>query len=107
MFALHGSEKLFGWPGQKMAGLPQIAIAAGWIELVAGVLIAVGLFAGWVAFIASGQMAFAYFMGHASGGFFPTINKGELAVLYCFLFLYIATQGAGVWSVDGARKGRS
>ena len=104
MFALHGSQKLFGWPGGAFPNLPTIAIVAGWIEMVCGALIAIGFFAGWAAFIASGTMAVAYFKGHASGGFFPTVNQGELAVLYCFLFLYIATHGAGVWSVDAARK---
>lgn len=104
MFALHGSQKLFGWPGGKIPDLPLLAITAGWIELVTGVLMAIGLFAGWAAFLASGTMAVAYFKGHASGGFFPTVNHGELAVVYCFLFLYFASHGAGVWSVDAARK---
>lgn len=107
MFALHGTDKVFGWPsGKYMPDLPVLAVAAGWIELVGGLLIAFGLFAGSAAFIASGTMAVAYFKGHASGGFYPTLNHGELAVLYCFLFLYIATHGAGVWSLDALRKRR-
>jgi putative oxidoreductase len=101
MFAMHGTQKLFGWPGNK----PPIPLAgqmgaAGVIELVAGLLIALGLFASIAAFIASGEMAVAYFMAHFPGGFWPVLNRGELAVLYCFLFLYIAAEGSGVWSLD-------
>lgn len=108
MFALHGSQKLLGWPGDK----PAVAIAslmglAGLIELVGGLMIAFGLFADWVAFIASGEMAFAYFMAHAPHGFFPTLNQGEVPVIYCFLFLYIASRGAGVWSIDALRGTKS
>jgi putative oxidoreductase len=77
-----------------------MVLAAGVIELVCGVLIAIGLLTGFAAFVASGQMAFAYFIGHAGNGFFPLVNKGELAVLYCFLFLYIATRGAVIWGLD-------
>ncbi|MBC3540143.1 DoxX family protein [Rufibacter sediminis] len=106
MFAMHGTQKLFGWPGDKdpmpLAGLMGVA---GIIELVAGLLIAFGLFTGWAAFIASGLMAVAYFMAHAGQGALPILNQGELAVLYCFLFLYIAAQGSGIWSIDGARRG--
>jgi putative oxidoreductase len=107
-FALHGIQKLFGWPGEK----PPVAILslmglAGLIEFVGGLMIAFGVLADWAAFIASGEMAFAYFMAHAPRGFFPTVNQGEVPVLYCFLFLYIASQGAGVWSVDALRKPKS
>ncbi len=80
---------------------------AGIIELVGGLLIALGLFASYAAFIASGEMAYAYFTQHAPRGTWPILNGGELAVLYCFLFLYIAATGSGVWSVDaltGRRK---
>ncbi|HYE75044.1 MAG TPA: DoxX family protein, partial [Blastocatellia bacterium] len=69
-------------------------------ELVGGLMIALGIFASIAAFIASGQMAFAYFMAHASRGSWPIINQGELAVLYCFLFLYIASRGSGPLSID-------
>lgn len=79
-------------------------IAAGWIELLAGLLIALGLFAGIAAFIASGEMAVAYFMAHAPSGFWPVVNKGEMAVLYCFAFLYIAAHGSGRWSLDDLRR---
>ena len=78
--------------------------AAGIIEVVGGTLIAIGLFTSPVAFIASGEMAFAYFMAHAPRGFWPIMNGGELAVLYCFLFLYFAAVGSGRWSVDSLRK---
>jgi putative oxidoreductase len=102
LFASHGAQKIFGvLGGQKVdATLP---MAAGWIELVTGLLVAMGLFAAIAAFIASGEMAVAYFMAHASGGFWPLVNHGEAAVLYCFAFLYIAARGAGVWSVDAMR----
>ena len=75
---------------------------AGIIELVGGLLITVGLMTGYAAFIASGQMAAAYFMAHFPRGFWPIQNGGELAVLYCFVFLYIASRGVGVWSIDRA-----
>jgi putative oxidoreductase len=95
LFAAHGAQKLFGGPD----GPPQTASAlmmfAGAIELVCGLLIAVGFWTGYAAFIASGQMAVAYFVAHAPNGFSPLANKGELAVVYCFLFLFIASKGAG------------
>jgi len=105
LFAMHGSQKLFGWPGDK----PAVEIAslmgfAGIVELVGGLLIAIGFLTSWAAFIASGQMAVAYFMAHASRDPFPILNQGEPAMLFCFLFLYIAAQGAGIWSVDGPRS---
>jgi putative oxidoreductase len=98
MFAMHGTQKLFGWPGdQPRAGDP-LMVAAGVIELVCGVLIAIGLFTSFAAFLASGQMAVAYFMKHAPEAFWPILNKGELAALYSFLFLFFAAHGAGIWS---------
>lgn len=101
MFAVHGSQKLFGWPGNRPAPpLASMMGVAGVIELVAGLMIALGLLASIAAFIASGQMAVAYFMAHSPRGFWPVLNQGELAVVYCFLFLYIAARGSGVWSVD-------
>lgn len=105
MFLLHGAQKILGWPEGRPGPLPMVAVVAGWIELVGGALIAVGLFGSFAAFIASGLMAFAYWMGHGlEGSFWPTVNKGELAVLYCFLFLYVAAAGSGIWSLDSARK---
>ena len=99
LFACHGAQKLFG----VLGGTKQtetMMLAAGVIEFVGGILIAVGLFTGYAAFIASGQMAVAYFTQHAPDGFWPIVNKGELAVLYCFVFLYIASRGSGILSLD-------
>ncbi|MHC2991828.1 DoxX family protein, partial [Pontibacter sp. HJ8] len=80
---------------------------AGIIELVAGLMIAIGLLADWAAFIASGEMAVAFFMAHVPQGWNPLLNQGEMALLYCLLFLYMAARGAGIWSVDAAmRRGR-
>lgn len=104
LFAMHGTQKLFGWPGDgNTVELASMMGLAGIIELVGGLMIAFGVFASWAAFIASGEMAVAYFMAHAPQAMWPLQNQGELAVLYCFLFLYIAARGAGIWSVDGAR----
>lgn len=103
LFACHGSQKLLGWPPGKMH--PPIASlfgVAGIIELAGGILIAVGFLTGIAAFIASGEMAVAYFMQHFPHGPIPLLNQGELAVVYCFLFLFIAAHGAGIWSVDDA-----
>jgi putative oxidoreductase len=102
MFFSHGAQKVLGWfGGQKMdAPLP---LVAGWIEIVTGLLILIGLFTGVAAFIASGEMAVAYWMVHAKTHWWPVVNHGEAAVLYCFAFLYIAARGSGIWSVDGLR----
>lgn len=106
MFAMHGTQKLFGWPGGKEPVGAPLYVTAGVIELVTGLLIAIGLLTSWAAFLASGQMAVAYFKAHAHPILsWPLLNQGELAVLYCFLFLYIAAHGAGIWSVDAARRG--
>ena len=102
MFLLHGTQKLFSWPAPGPPSLTPLQLAGGWIELVCGALIAVGFLGSWAAFLASGEMAVAYFMFHAPKGFYPTMNDGEVAVLYCFLFLYIAAHGSGIWSVDSA-----
>ena len=105
MFMLHGTQKLFAFPGGKgPVPIASFMGVAGLIELVGGFLIAIGLFASIAAFIASGQMAVAYFKVHAPQSFWPTINQGELPILYCFLFLYIAAHGAGIWSIDSALK---
>ncbi|MBE9014572.1 DoxX family protein [Chroococcidiopsis sp. CCALA 051] len=107
MFAMHGSQKVIGIPGGKSpVPLASLLGVGGILELGCGLLIALGLVASYAAFIASGEMAVAYFMMHASHGFLPIVNQGELAVLYCFLFLYIAARGSGVWSID-SRFGRS
>jgi len=105
MFAMHGTQKLFGWPGDgDTAELASLMGVAGIIELVGGIMIMIGLFGSIAAFICSGQMAVAYFMMHAPQGWNPLVNEGEKAVLYCFLFLYIAARGSGIWSVDATRK---
>ena len=106
LFACHGAQKLFGvLGGQSQLANPKL-FAAGIIELVGGGLVALGLWAGYAAFLASGHMAVAYFMVHAPGGFWPIVNKGEPAVLYCFVFLYIASRGSGRLSVDALAKRR-
>jgi putative oxidoreductase len=103
MFFCHGAQKIFGWfspPGQHAGALPPLMLVGGWIEIIGGILIAVGLFTRLAAFIASGEMAAAFFMMHAKGSFLPIVNKGELAVVYCFLFFYIFLYGPGAWSLD-------
>ena len=99
LFACHGAQKLFGVLGGQKQEAP-LMIAAGVIEFAGGILIAVGLFTGFVAFIAAGEMAVAYFKQHNPGGLWPIMNRGELAVLFCFVFLYIASQGSGILSID-------
>jgi putative oxidoreductase len=100
LFACHGAQKLFGVLGGQQVVLASQFGAAGVIELVGGVLIAIGFLTGTVAFIASGEMAYAYFTMHMPKGGAPIQNGGELAALYCFVFLYIAARGVGVWGVD-------
>src|SRR5262245_3604875 len=103
LFLWHGSQKLLGFPGGLPEGVPPFIIyVGGSIELIGGILIMVGLFTRWAAFIFSGQMAAAYWMAHGTNALLPLVNKGELAVLYCFVFLFIAAKGAGIWSVDAA-----
>ena len=102
LFSFHGAQKLFGMFDGTARPLASLMGLAGIIELAAGVLIMVGLFAGLAAFVASGQMAFAYFLSHAPRGGWPVQNEGELAVLFCFLFLFISARGAGIWSLDTA-----
>lgn len=106
IFLAHGSAKLLGFPASDMnppaMSLPWIA---GVIELVAGALITIGLFTRPAAFLASGTMAFAYFLAHAPQSFFPVLNGGDSAILYCFLFLYLVFAGPGPWSIDAARGG--
>jgi putative oxidoreductase len=99
LFAEHGVQKLFGLlGGSRMPLMSQLGLA-GVIELVAGVMVAFGVFPRWAALVASGEMAVAYFTRHAPQGFWPAQNHGELAVLYCFVFLYIAARGGGKLSV--------
>jgi putative oxidoreductase len=105
LFALHGAQKVLGMVGGQAQPVGTMPWIAGAIELVCGILIVIGLLAGLAAFIASGEMAAAYFMAHAPQGPIPLQNNGELSVLYCFAFLYIAARGAGMLSVDGAARG--
>lgn len=106
LFLWHGSQKLFGFPEAMPPGVPAFIIyIAGPIELFGGILIMIGLFTRWVAFLTSGLMAFAYWMGHGTKALLPFLNHGELAALYCFVFLFISTQGGGIWSIDALRKG--
>ena len=101
LFACHGGQKLFGFPPTtRTTSLDTLGMVGAVIELVGGLLIAFGLLTRPAAFIASGMMAVAYFMAHASGGFFPIVNRGELAVVYCFVFLFIFFHGPGRWSLD-------
>ena len=100
LFACHGAQKLFGALGGHQALDDPKLLTAGIIEFAGGLLIALGLLASFAAFLASGEMAVGYFQVHAPNGFWPIINKGELAVVYCFLFLYIAARGSGPFSLD-------
>ena len=102
MFLNHGLQKFFGFPMPFPMALSPLLTAAGVIELVCGTLIAIGLFARPAAFIASGMCAVGFWMMHAPQGILPIANGGETIVLYCFVFLMIATRGAGMWSVEAA-----
>ena len=110
IFLAHGTQKFLGFPSGEMAGtgwtFSHPGHFAGVIELVAGILITVGLFTRPAAFIASGTMAAAYFIGHAPQNFFPVNNMGDAAILYCFVFLYLVFAGPGAWSVDGVWGGK-
>jgi putative oxidoreductase len=106
LFACHGGQKLLGFPPGGHGPGEGIFLVGAWIELIGGFLIAFGLGTRVAAFVASGMMAVAYFMVHAKGGFFPIVNKGEAAVLYCFIFLFIFFYGPGRLSLD-ALIGRS
>lgn len=109
LFLCHGGQKIFGWFGGVGGGTVPLASlygVAGILEFVLGALVAVGFLAGYAAFIAAGEMAVAYFMAHFPKSFWPLENEGEPAVLFCFVFLYIATEGAGIWSVDASMRHR-
>jgi putative oxidoreductase len=104
LFMQHGAQKLFGLLGGSQRGLLTQMGVAGVIEFFGGLLVAVGFHASPIGFLASGEMAVAYFQAHAPQGFWPVQNGGELTVLYCWIFLYIATTGSGVWSIDAMRR---
>jgi len=103
LFVEHGTAKLFNFPEGGFPGSPPLASmigASAIMEFAGGLLITIGLFTRPVAFLLAGEMAVAYFLVHAPGSFFPILNHGEGAILYCFIFLYLFTTGAGPWSVD-------
>lgn len=107
LFIPHGTQKLFGIPGAQQA-VPTIFSLmgiAGILECVGGLLILLGVFTRPAAFVLSGLMAVAYFMAHAPRGFWPILNRGELAALYCFVFLYLAIAGGGPWSLGRFKTG--
>jgi putative oxidoreductase len=107
LFLEHGTSKYLSLPVSPSTGVAPMTLSGinGMIELVGGVLIVLGLFTRPVAFILAGDMAVAYFIAHAPRGFFPLLNAGELAIIYCFVFLYLAVAGGGVWSLDHLRAG--
>lgn len=106
-----GSAKIFAFPAAVMpdggtAPLTSLAGVAGILEVVGGTLLLLGLFTRPVAFVLSGEMAFAYFIGHAPQGFWPVLNGGQPAILFCFIWLYISAAGPGPWSIDAIRRRR-
>lgn len=100
LFLEHGLMKIAGFPAPMGHGLPPMLLAAGLIELVGGALVALGLFSRIAAFICSGEMAFAYFIGHLPRGIWPALNGGDLAITWCFLFLFLAAAGPGSFAVN-------
>ncbi len=106
LFLQHGTAKILGFPAVDMFknGVGGLTLVSGILELVGGILIIIGLFTRPVAFILSGFMAVAYFMAHAPQGFFPILNMGELAILYCFVFLWLSVAGAGPFSIDNSNS---
>jgi len=104
LFLAHGVQKFFNFPAAFPMPLNPMLMAAGAIEIVAGGLIVLGLFTRPAAFLASGMSAVGYWVAHGAKNPFPIVNGGETIALYCFLFLFIATRGAGIWSIEGAAK---
>ena len=108
IFLLHGTQKLFGFPAPPQSGFPPV-LSQYWIggvmELVGGLLLLVGLFTRPVAFLLAGEMAVAYWQFHAPRNLYPTLNGGDAAILYCFVFLYLVAAGPGPWSLDRLRSG--
>ena len=107
LFFFPGALKILGWFGGMPPGntLTPLIATAGWMEMIGGPLILLGLFTRPVAFLCSGEMAVAYFYAHSRHGFWPIQNHGEQAVLFCFIFLYLAAAGPGPWSVDARGRG--
>jgi putative oxidoreductase len=109
LYVEHGLMKAFHFPGPQPGvpdPLPPLLIAAAWIEIVGGGLLTLGLFTRLAAFICSGEMAVAYFMGHVPNGFWPGLNMGGEAILYCFVFFYLVFAGGGDWSLDAWTRRR-
>jgi putative oxidoreductase len=109
LFIEHATIKLFGFPPGGQPGLQAVGNflwIAGAIEMITGLLVVLGLLTRLAAFVAAGEMAVAYWMIHAPKSFYPAVNMGEAAILFCFVFLYLAAAGPGAWSVDGTRTGR-
>lgn len=106
LFLQHGTAKILGFPAMDMFkdGVSGLTLVSGVLELIGGILIILGFFTRITAFVLSGMMAVAYFMAHAPQGFYPILNGGELAILYCFVFLWLAAAGAGPYSIDASRK---
>lgn len=108
LFMQHGLQKLLLFPAPSEHGTPEIwtlAWFAGWIEAAGGALLAAGLFTRAIAFVAAGEMAVAYWMVHAPASFYPVVNGGDLAIMFCFVFLLFVFAGAGAWSLDGRLTG--
>ncbi|QKK15002.1 DoxX family protein [Rhizobium indicum] len=104
LFIEHGTMKLFGFPASQMSGsLPPLMLFAALLELIGGILILVGLLTRPVAFLLAGEMAVAYFMAHAPSSFFPAVNQGDAAILFCFVFLYLVFSGPGAFAVDNRK----
>ncbi len=103
LFLWHGTNKLFSFPVEAPPAPGFVLYVAGPIELIGGILVMIGLFTRWAAFLCSGLMAVAYWMAHGLNHPFPLVNGGELAALYCFVFLFISARGPGIWSVDASR----
>ena len=109
LFMQHGLMKVFHFPGPQPGApdpLPALLVVAAWLEIAGGGLLALGLFTRPVAFLLSGEMAVAYFLAHAPRGFYPAMNGGEAAVLYCFVFLFLAAEGGGEWGLDAQVRKR-
>lgn len=107
LFIEHGTQKLLAFPIPSPMGTPALASLpgiAGLLEIVGGALVVIGLFTRPVAFLLSGQMAIAYFLAHGSRSFWPVVNGGDAAILFCFIFFYLVFSGPGAWSVDGTRR---
>ncbi len=107
IFIEHGTQKFFGFPAEPANGYPAFLTLIWWqglIEVLGGILLLLGLFTRFTAFILAGDMAVAYWMVHAPKSLYPALNGGDAAILYCFVFLYIAAAGGGAWSLDGALR---